>query len=174
MLADFVRFMNGLPSLPVFFVIVVCVEPLLVLAHELGHAAAAVSRLPGRVIVRVGGERPLVSFNAGRVNLRLHPLVLPWRFDGQCTYEAASQSRADAVVIALAGPATSFGCGVVAWLAAGAVGAASPLHSVLLVAAFLAIGTGVLCLVPLTLRDSAGRYMRTDGAHVAAALRATY
>jgi hypothetical protein len=39
------------------------------------------------------------------------------------------------------------------------------------VAAFLAVGPGVLCLVPLTLHDSAGRYMRTDGAQVAAALR---
>jgi len=170
-LADFVRFMNGLPSLPVFFVIVVFVEPLLVLAHELGHAVAVVSRLPGRVTVRVGGERPLLTFNAGRVHLKLHPLVLPWRFDGQCAYDAGSQSRADAVVIALAGPAASFGCGLVAWLAAGAVGAASPLHSVLQVATFLAVGTGVLCLVPLTLRDSAGRYMRTDGAQVASALR---
>jgi hypothetical protein len=171
-LADFVRFMNGLPSLPVFLVIVVFVEPLLVLAHELGHAAAAVSRLPGRVVVRVGGVRPLLTLNAGRVSLRLHPLVLPWRFSGQCAYEGGSQSRGDAIVIALAGPATSLGCGLAALLASGAVGNASPLHSILQVATFLGFGTCVLCLVPLTLRDSTGRTMRTDGAQVAAALRA--
>ena len=171
MLVDFVQFMDSLPSIPVFLAIVVLVEPVLVLLHELGHGVAAASRLPGPVTVRVGGERPLLAASTGRIRLRLHPIVLPWRFDGQCVYDASSQTRTDAIVIALAGPAVSFASGLVAWLSMHAVSAASPLHTVLQVTMFLALGTGVLCLVPLTLHDGQNVQLRTDGALVVAALR---
>lgn len=168
---DFARFIDGLPSIPVLLAIVVIVEPVLILLHELGHAAAAVSRLPGPVVVRVGGVKPLITINMGRVQLRLHPIVVPWRFDGQCIYETRFQTRADAVVIALAGPALSLATGLLAWLALGFTGAASPLHSILQVATLLAVGSGVLCLIPLTLQDTKGTRLRTDGALVVAALR---
>jgi hypothetical protein len=171
MLVDFVHFMDGLPSIPVFLMIVVLVEPVLVLLHELGHGAAAASRLSGPVIVRVGGERPLLAASAGRIRLRLNPIVLPWRFDGQCLYDARSQTRADAIVIALAGPAVSFGSGLLAWLALHAVSTGSPLHAVLQVATILALGAGVLCLVPMTLHDAKGTRIQTDGALVVAAVR---
>ena len=44
--------------------------------------------------------------------------------------------------------------------------------TVLQAAAFLAVGSCLICLVPLTRRDSRGATLRTDGAHVLAALRA--
>jgi hypothetical protein len=170
-LTDLVHFMDGLPSLPVLLVIAVLVEPALMLLHELGHAVAAASRLPGPVLVRVGGERPLLSGSLGRVRLLLHPIVLPWRFDGRCVYDARSQTRADAVVIALAGPAASFASGLLAWMALHSLGTASPLHALFEVATFLALGTGLICLVPLTLHDAKGTRLRTDGAIVVAAMR---
>ncbi len=105
--------------------------------------------------------------------MRLHPLVLPWRFDGQCIYDTGAQTRADAVVIALAGPAASIGCGLLSWLGMQAVSGTSSLHVVLQVATFLAIGSGLIRLIPLTLRDARGMRARTDGAQALAAFLAT-
>ena len=143
---------------------------LLVIPHELGHALAALVLLPGRVLIRVGGPQPLGAVDVGRMNVAFHPLVLPWRFDAVCSYDADSASRAETVVIALAGPAASLVAGV---FALNALEHAGPglLHDVLRVATLLALGSVVICLVPLTLTDAQGTRLRTDGATVIDALR---
>lgn len=168
-LQAFVDFMNGLPSIPYLVLISLAVEPVLVLAHELGHAVAALARLRGPVVVRVGGFNPLAVITFGRLTLQLSPLVVPWRFAGVCAHESRT-TRLDAMIIALAGPFASLLAGLALGAAAHAV-APSVLHTVLFVAAFIALGSGVICLTPMTLTDSRGRKLRTDGAQALATLR---
>lgn len=171
LLRSFVDFMDGLPSIPLMLAIALATAPLLALFHELGHAVVAVSRLPGRVHVTVGGEDSLISFELGRIAVSLHPLVLPWRFDGVCAYETESESRVDAIVIALAGPAASLAVGISGFALVGAVTMASWLEIFIAVASFNSVGMAIICLVPMTLTDTRGTTLRTDGANVLAALR---
>jgi hypothetical protein len=48
--------------------------PLLTLAHELGHALAAVRLTGQRVTVRIGDEPGLARFALGRIDVRWHPI----------------------------------------------------------------------------------------------------
>jgi len=149
--------------------LIVLTAPLLSLLHELGHAAAALVLLPGRVIVRVGGSKPLVISEAGRLTVGLHPVMVPWRFDAVCAYEAPS-SRLETALIALAGPAASLITGIVAVGAFVRVepGFVHDLFGVMTAASFFTV---VVCLLPLRLTDSTGTRLQTDGATVVAALR---
>ena len=97
--------MDGI-SVPLFSVTLAVVAAPLALVHELGHASMAVVRLPGKVIVRVGGDKQTATFDLGRIAVRFHPIVRPWRFDAVCLFSDKA-TRADTVLIVLAGPAAS-------------------------------------------------------------------
>ena len=162
MVQTFSDFMNGLPSPPVFFLIVFAVTPVLAVAHELGHGLVAIARLPGRATLRIGREPPLTTFSVGRLDFRLHPFVRPWRFDAVCTYDAW-HTRTDAILISLGGPVASFLVGLVA-LRASHVFAHSGVRTVLAVAAYCSLFSSILCMVPLSLTSGkGGPAMHTDG-----------
>jgi hypothetical protein len=97
--------------------------------------------------------------------------MLPWRFDAVCVYEDRDQSRTDAVLIALAGPAASVATGLATWAALRATAGTPWVDAILGVATFASLATAFVCLVPLTLTDSRGDTLRTDGACVLAAIR---
>jgi len=166
----FQSFMDGGPPLPVSLALLFLTAPFLALLHELGHAVAALVLLPGRVVVQIGGgSKPMVVSEAGRLAVGFHPVMLPWRFDAVCAYEAPS-SRVETAVIALAGPAASFitGTGAVSAFVRTESGLLHDLLGVMTLASFFTV---VVCLVPLTLTDSTGARLQTDGATVVAALR---
>jgi hypothetical protein len=169
MVQNFSNFMDGLPSLPVFLLIVFAVTPVLAVAHELGHGLIAIARLPGRATLRIGREPPLTTFSIGRLDFRLHPFVRPWRFDALCTYDAW-QTRTDAILISLGGPVASLLVGLAA-LRASRWFPLSRVRTVLAVAAFCALGSFVLCMIPMTLTaEKGGPAMRTDGKLILSAL----
>jgi hypothetical protein len=169
MLQHLVDFMDSL-SVVTLVVIVLLVEPLVALVHELGHGVAAVSRLSGEVLVRVGGTNPLVSWRWGRLEVKLSPLVVPGRFGGHCRFDAGRCSRSDTVAISLAGPAAALGFGLFLWFVASSLSLPSPMHRFAMLTAFVAAGSSLLCLIPLKLTDSRGRILPTDGAQALAAL----
>lgn len=170
LLRDFVEFMDDLPPFPVLLAILVCVGPFLTLAHELGHALAALLLLPGRVVVLVGHREPLAAFELGRLTVGFHPLTVPGRFDGMCAYDPSGERRSDTALIALAGPAASLVTGLFAWSLLGAV-PGGLVHDVVAVVVATEIFSVIVCLTPLTLTDSKGITLRTDGASALAALR---
>ena len=85
------------------------VEPLLVFAHELGHALAAVALTGERVLIRVGGEPYLVRFALGKIDVRFHPSG----YVARCELSPARISPRHYLVVALAGPAVSLAVGAV-------------------------------------------------------------
>lgn len=169
LLQRFMDFMDGGPSLPALVLLTLLVTPVLALLHELGHALAALVLLPGRVHITIGSRKPLVTIRLGRLSLDLHPLVVPWRFDALCAYEI-EQTRGDAALVALAGPAASLATGVIAWRLT-AFTSPGHLDDVLAFMALGAVVSMVVCLVPVTLTDSNGVVPKTDGRVVVDALR---
>jgi hypothetical protein len=165
----FENFMDKGPPLPVTLALIFLTAPLLSLLHELGHAGAALVLLPGRVVIRVGSSKPMLVHDAGRLTVGYHPVMAPWRFDAVCTYEAPS-SRVETALIALAGPAASLVTGIVAASVFVRVepGLLHDLFGVTMAASFFTV---LICLVPMTLTDSTGAKLRTDGATVLAVLR---
>lgn len=93
---------------------------------------------------------------------------MPWRNQARIEY-SESQSRADAVLITLAGPAASLAGALLA------LGAMYALENTILrpafevIALFGLIVTG-FCLIPLTITSNR-KAMHTDGKHVVAALQ---
>jgi hypothetical protein len=75
--------------------------PLAVLGHELAHAGMALATTRGKVLVVVG-YGPGLSFNFGRLALRLSPLAA----SGCCVHRATRESS-DRALIAAAGPIAS-------------------------------------------------------------------
>jgi hypothetical protein len=165
----FANFMEHIPIGVLLVTVLLASAPLAVL-HELGHAAVALVRLPGRVIVRVGRDEPTSGFALGRVEFQLRPVMRPWRFDAICARETPG-TRLDDALIALGGPAASFAVGVGAVYASGIAPAGSTLYYVVGAIAFEAISSTIVCLTPMTLSDSRGHILVTDGAHIVAALR---
>jgi hypothetical protein len=89
--------------------------PLVSLAHELGHAAAAV-RLTGRTArVQIGDDESALHVVLGRIDVWVNPR------GGEpfCVFQTAGASPRDHALISLAGPAASALCFAV--LAAAAV-----------------------------------------------------
>jgi hypothetical protein len=170
LLRDFTEFMDG-TSLLSFLLIAACIQPVLSLLHELGHGLVAAARVPGQVAITIGGLQPFLTFHVGRITASLHPLMLPWRFDALCRYEKECESRTDAILIALAGPAVSITTGLAAWAILRATPGATMLDAVLGIAAFMSIASAIVCLVPMTVTDTRGQRLRTDGACVLGALR---
>lgn len=169
MVQQFADFMDGI-SAPLFAATLLVGAAPLALVHELGHAFAAVLRVPGKVIVRLGGDNPTATFDLGRITVRFHPIVRPWRFDAVCMWSDEA-TRGDTFLIALAGPAASIAAALAAVAAAQSVFTSGTAHQVLTYVALEGLVAGVLCLVPMTLTDSRGVRMRTDGSLAIRAIR---
>jgi hypothetical protein len=165
----FANFMDHVPIGLLLFTVLLAAAPLAVV-HELGHAAVAVARLPGRVIVRVGRDEPTSGFALGRVDFQLRPLMRPWRFDASCAREIPGTQLDDAL-IALGGPAASFAVCIAAVYGSRMATPASTLSYVMGAIALEAIVETIVCLTPMMLADSRGCVLATDGAHILAALR---
>jgi hypothetical protein len=158
------RFLDGLPWLAISITLLIAPAPL-ALVHEIGHALVAVRRVPGRVVVRVGLDPSLTTFDIGRINFRLHPVLRPRQHDAFCLH-LRPWRRADAILIALGGPAASFVAGGLAIWVASATGPSSTAHDSMIVIACLSLVSFVGCLVPTTVKDSHGFELRSDGGHV--------
>jgi hypothetical protein len=122
------------------------------------------------VIVRVGGDDPTATFDLGRIAVRFHPLVRPWRFDAVCLIPDVA-SRSDTVLIALGGPAASIAAGLLAFAGAQSLVTSGIAHDILIYIALEGLFSGFLCLVPMNLTDSRGVKMRTDGGLAIRAIR---
>lgn len=96
---------GGLDAFGLAVLAFVVVSPLLVLAHELGHAAVGLVGTEGLVRVNVGREPGLVRGRLGRLAFELSPLPSRTAAPGLAT-TYARLSPARRVVYAAAGPAT--------------------------------------------------------------------
>jgi len=89
-------------------VLVIACQPLVLLAHELGHAAVGLVRTEGLVRVRVGRSPGIWRARLGRLSLELHPV--PAR--GDTAGEAVTYARfgwRSRVLYGLAGPVAGSG-----------------------------------------------------------------
>jgi hypothetical protein len=161
-LQSFADWMNGssIASLLLLALFVAATVPLVVLVHELGHAAVGLARTEGLVAIRVGRTPARWRARIGRLQLELN--LVPTRNTpaGQArTY--ASRDTGTIVLSALAGPLAEALAGT-AILFAGV-----RLHLVVvdIVGAFWIVHAA-RSLVPHTVNGSA-----TDGANLLAALR---
>jgi hypothetical protein len=170
MLQRFADLMNGFGSWETFIVLFFVAEPLVALVHELGHGVVAAKRLPGEVVVQVGGPKPLVRTRIGRLDIRIHPLVIPGRAGGHCSYDGTHCTRRDVFWIALAGPAAALLFGAALWDLTRLLELGGPLHTLATLTLFVAVGSSIICLLPLKLTDSRGVTLHTDGAQALAAV----
>jgi hypothetical protein len=105
--------------------IIFVASPVLTLAHELGHALAALVLTDRHVIVRQGRQPPMLTVGVGRLELRLRPFNLsPWYawFGTVETTGASAVSARAGAAIAAAGPPVS----LLLAIALGAIADASP------------------------------------------------
>ena len=88
--------------------------PALTLLHELGHAVAALALTKRRVVVRQGGDPPLVTVRVGRLELRLQPRnsLLFFYYGRVTTHGDEPVPPKRAAVVAVAGPAVSLALAV--------------------------------------------------------------
>ncbi len=92
--------------------------PLVTLAHELGHATAAMSFTKGSAVeVYVGRTDCALSFRTGRLRISLSPIG----GGGLCRSSRRGVSREQALVRVLAGPGVNVALALVAWLVGNAV-----------------------------------------------------
>jgi hypothetical protein len=129
-------------TVQVAFVAALCGIPLLTLAHELGHAAAALHFTDGPVGVRVGRAKPAVRFRVARVMVMFSPLGL----GGVCV-RLRSLSRTPTLITALAGPCVDLSLALVLWRAAEA-SAGAP-RTGLLALAIIDATSALEALVPI-------------------------
>jgi hypothetical protein len=135
--------------------------PLLVLVHELGHAAVGLWTTEGLVQVHVGREPARVRFRVGRLDVGLNP-DLPRRGRAGVARTWAAMERGDRIAYALAGPLAELAVAFV--VTAGVVGGLVP--RMLVLTAGCAAFDAVANLVP---RERHGN--RSDGLLVLDALR---
>jgi hypothetical protein len=168
-LSGLTNFIDAVPPPWVLLPLALLTQPILALVHELGHGAAALALLPGRVTVAIGRTPPLVTCNAQRMTIAFHPVAPFWRNSATCAWDGTA-SPTQAALIASAGPAASLLTCIVAWSALLLVGP-SLLRDLLWVMAFVSLGSALGNLVPFTFKDSRGTPRRSDGAIIVAALR---
>jgi hypothetical protein len=141
--------------------------PLLVFVHELGHAAAALALLQGRVAVGVGRPPHVVHLAFGRLTVAFHPWIGLWRAHGLCAHRRPDSWTGE-VLIAAAGPAASLlGC-IVTRCVLVRVGPGL-LHDALAVMTLYFLTAGVASLVPRSFHTY-GSPMRSDGGLIVDAL----
>lgn len=100
-------------SIALFAIFFLLVEPLLVLAHELGHAAVVLATGEDPTVAMGGDEGK--RFGIGPVAFVLHPVgLLNVATFGACYYEV-DLGRWQTIAFALAGPAVTLGLLAAAW-----------------------------------------------------------
>jgi len=153
---------SGLSSLLLWSVLLSGLWPVLVLAHELGHAAVGLLRTEGLVAIRVG-RAPGWTGRIGRLAFSLN--LVPARRDSQGLAQVFGRiGRIDAVALVLAGPLAQ---AVAALVVVGTVGAfMQTSDGVLAAAAAIGVADAAFNLVP---RERHGR--RSDGRFLLDALR---
>ena len=170
-IAQLVNFMNEMPSVSALVFATLVVTAPATLIHELGHAIVARRRLATTVDVQVGTTGKLPMAQLGPIAAHIAVLGLPGRAAGSATFDARNMTAKDALAIALAGPAASLIWFVVcarAWdLHRGGV-----VGDLLWVATFEGLAGSLLNLVPMTLLESDGRALRSDGRQALDAWRA--
>lgn len=170
-IAQFVNFMNDMPSTPALVLATLVVTGPATLFHELGHAVVARRRLASSVVITVGTTGKLGTVRLGPIAAHIYALGAPGRAAGSATFDARNMTAKDAVAIALAGPAASL-----LWLVVCArawdLHRGGMLGAVLWVATFEGLFGSLVNLVPMTLLERNGRAFRTDGRHALDAWRA--
>lgn len=137
--------------------------PLLVLAHELGHAAVILASTRGPALVLVGTGRRGPKLRFGR---RFMIVFTGLGFSGGRCYHREALTRRQALAFALAGPAVNLGLGAALLADALAAGAGTS-RVVLLAGAVGSLEAGLLNLVPLrhgtAISDGAHAYRAATG-----------
>ncbi|WP_408958154.1 hypothetical protein [Natrinema sp. 74] len=140
---------DPITSLALVLLAYLTVVPLLVLAHELAHAAMGFALLPGPIRVTVGTD-PRWEVTRGRLELGIDPGG--WRSWWPGFYRSAATPKGyRGVAIVLIGPISSLGFGV------GLLGAASIATDAVAVVcrtgAYWAFVQGLATVVPVTYPD---------------------
>jgi hypothetical protein len=122
------------------------VEPVVVLAHELGHAAAGVAATGRRARVQVGDPPFLLRFAVGKIDVAYTPLGQAAR----CESAGPALNPRELMITALAGPVVSVGLGLtLGWIVLGHHGPPSVLFGVLAFAAGSSLIAGVVNAIPI-------------------------
>ena len=121
--------------------------PLLVFAHELGHAAGILHFTRSPVAIELGGAPYRLRFASGRCEFDISPLTV-FAFRGRCAWDSHRLKRhRDETWIALAGPVASL-LTALALLGGGlALGAIPLLQTFLVVGGVVAGCHGLITLV---------------------------
>lgn len=104
-------------SLDLFVIAAFFGLPLVTLAHELGHAGAAMFFTSGPVEVNVGRTDCALRFRSGRLRISLSPIGS----GGLCRSSRRGMSREQALLRALAGPGVNVVLALAAWRVGNAV-----------------------------------------------------
>jgi hypothetical protein len=144
---------------------IVLVAPLVLLLHELAHAAMALSLTRGKVLVVVG-YGPALSLTVGRLAVRLSPLAA-----SGCCVHRKTRAAGDEALIAAAGPVASLLVAVLGWRISEAIGsgfAGGLVAAAGLVSAAVTLVTALPVSYPRAL--AVGDDPASDGLHVLRAL----
>jgi len=146
-------------SIVAFFALNALIWWVVVLAHELGHAAVGLACTKGLVVVRAGSRSPKWRRRFGRLELELGPVPI-FRSDGEAEVYARV-GRPTGVMLALSGPiAGGFAAALFYFLGA------QLLFLPLQVIAWVALVLGLANLIPFRFRAT-----RSDGAYLLEVLR---
>lgn len=171
---EFLReFIEARPSIPAFVGCAFLVTPPLTLLHELGHALASRREVGGAVKVVVGHGPNLLAMRIGdlRVDVNLW-MFDPTRLDGYTIHDTRRATASNIFWIAVAGPAASLLAATVFAVAYSAAPTSGFSHDLLWTATLDAIGTAILCAIPMRLREGRnGREVWSDGRIALYALR---
>lgn len=95
------------------------IMPMMMLAHELGHAAVALKVTPGPVVAYVGRPSCAIEVHFERLKIGLSPVPVDGgSYGARCTAHTNSATQRDLLAIALAGPlATALTIAILVWAA---------------------------------------------------------
>jgi len=130
-------------DLAVAALLVIACRPLVVLAHELGHAAVGLVRTEGLVRVRVGRSPGIWRARLGRLSLELHPVPARGDSPGETVTHARFGWRSR-VMLALAGPIAGSGVALASSCSASIPGSS---HSRSLAASCSSSSSATSCLL---------------------------
>jgi Peptidase family M50 len=172
LLEAFQNLMDSQPGLVGWVIAQLIVLPLTVLLHELGHAAMAVVRAQPDVRLEVGSGPIAWRGRLARIDMAVHPLVVPAGMGGAVSFDATRASATDVLLVALAGPVASLIGTVIAWIWFASTPDDAGLASLLAVAAATGLFVTIVNLAPMSIRDRNGAVMwRTDGWHALSAAK---
>jgi len=164
--------MDNQPGLVDWMLAQLIVLPLTVLLHELGHAVMATLRAQPDVRLEVGFGPIAWRGRLARIDMAVHPLVVPAGMGGAVSFDATRASATDVLLVALAGPVTSLIGTVIAWTWFVSTPEDAWISPLLAVAAATGLFVTILNVVPLSIRDRNGAVVwRTDGWHALSAAR---